>query len=57
MIIKVLAAFGIIFIFICLSLILAAIMVNIEDPTTEEEDEEQAAYLKKWKEQHDEHRN
>lgn len=57
MIIKILAMFGIIFIFICLSLVLAAIMINIEDPTTEEEDAEQAAYLKKWKEQHDEHRN
>lgn len=57
MIIKVLAIFGIIFIFICISLILSAIMTNLDDQTTEEEDEEQAAYLKKWKEQRDEHSN
>lgn len=57
MIIKVLAMFGIIFIFICISLILSAIMANLDDQTTEKEDEEQAAYLKKWKEQRNEHRN
>lgn len=57
MIIKVLAMFGIIFIFICWSFIWAAIMANLDDQTTEEEDEEQAAYLKKWKEQHDEYSN
>lgn len=55
MIVKVLATFGIIFIFICISFILSAITANLDDQTTEEEDEEQAAYLKKWKEQHDEY--
>ena len=49
MIIKMLAVLGIIFIFICLSLVLAAIMTNLEDPTTEEENEEQMQYIMRWK--------
>ena len=49
MIMKLLAALGIIFIFICLSLVLAAIMTNLEDPTTEEENEEQMQYIMRWK--------
>ena len=53
MIIKILAALGIIFIFICLSLVLAAIMTNLEDPTTEEENEEQMQYIMQWKENRD----
>ncbi len=53
MIIKILAALGIIFIFICLSLVLAAIMTNLEDPTTEEENEEQMQYIMRWKENRD----
>lgn len=57
MIVKVLAIFGIIFIFICISFILSAIMANLDDQTTEEENAEQIAYLKKWKEQRDEHSN
>lgn len=57
MIIKVLAVFGIIFIFICISFILSVITANLDDQTTKEENEEQIAYLKKWKEQRDEHSN
>lgn len=53
MIIKILAVLGIIFIFICLSLVLAAIMTNLEDPTTEEENEEQMQYIMRWKENRD----
>ena len=53
MIIKILAALGIIFYFICLSLVLAAIMTNLEDPTTEEENEEQMQYIMQWKENRD----
>ena len=53
MIIKILAVLGIIFIFICLSLVLAAIMTNLEDPTTEEENEEQMQYIMQWKENRD----
>lgn len=53
MIIKILAALGIIFIFICLSLVLVAIMTNLEDPTTEEENEEQMQYIMRWKEDRD----
>lgn len=53
MIIKILAALGIIFIFICLSLVLAAIMTKLEDPTTEEENEEQMQYIMQWKENRD----
>ena len=49
MIIKILAALGIIFIFICLSLGLAAIMTSLEDDTDPEEDAEQAAYLEEWR--------
>ena len=53
MIIKILAALGIIFLFICISLVLAAIMTNLEDPTTEEENEEQMQYIMRWKENRD----
>ena len=53
MIIKILAALGIIFIFICRSLVLAAIMTNLEDPTTEEENEEQMQFIINWKKEHD----
>ena len=53
MIIKILAVLGIIFIFICLSLVLAAIMINLEDPTTEEENEEQMQFIINWKKEHD----
>ena len=53
MIIKILAVLGIIFIFICLSLVLAAIMPNLEDPTTEEENEEQMQFIINWKKEHD----
>lgn len=49
MIIKILAALGIIFIFICLSLVLAAIMAGLEDNTDPEEDEEQMQYIMRWK--------
>lgn len=49
MIIKILAALGIIFIFICLSLVLAAIMAGLEDDTDPEEDEEQMQYIMRWK--------
>ena len=49
MIIKILAALGIIFIFICLSLVLAAIMTGLEDDTDPEEDEEQMQYIMRWK--------
>lgn len=57
MIIKVLVVFGIIFIFICISFILSVITANLDDQTTKEENAEQAAYLKKWKEQRNEHSN
>ena len=53
MIIKMLAVLGIIFIFICLSLVLAVIMTNLEDPTTEEENEEQMQFIINWKKEHD----
>ena len=53
MIIKILAALGIIFIFICISLVLAAIMTKLEDPTTEEENEEQMQFIINWKKEHD----
>lgn len=56
MIIKILAALGIIFIFICLSLVLAAIMTSLEDDTDPEEDEEQAAYLEAWRKKRGEKR-
>ena len=49
MIIKILAALGIIFIFICISLVLAAIMAGLEDNTDPEEDEEQMQYIMRWK--------
>ena len=47
MIIKILAALGIIF--ICISLVLAAIMTSLEDDTDPEEDEEQMQYIMRWK--------
>lgn len=53
MIIKILAALGIIFIFICISLVLAAIMTGLEDDTDPEEDEEQAMYIMRWKADHE----
>ena len=49
MIIKILAALGIIFIFIWISLVLAAIMTGLEDDTDPEEDEEQMQYIMRWK--------
>ena len=49
MIIKILAALGIIFIFICISLVLAAIMTSLEDDADPEEDEEQMQYIMRWK--------
>ena len=34
-------------------LVLAAIMTNLEDPTTEEENEEQMQFIINWKKEHD----
>ncbi len=53
MIIKILAALGIIFIFICISLVLAAIMASLEDDADPEEDEEQMQYIMRWKADHE----
>lgn len=53
MIMKLLAALGIIFIFVCISLVLGAIMAGLKDPTAEEEDEEQMQYILRWQQERD----
>ena len=57
MIIKILAALGIVFIFFCVSVAFAVIMASYTDYEDDpEEDAEQAAYLEEWRKKRGEKR-
>lgn len=55
MIMKILAALGIVFIFFYISIAIAVLSTGLHDDyyRDPEEDEEQAAYLKEWRKKHD----
>lgn len=53
MIMKLLAALGIIFIFVCVSLLFAAVMTGLEDDTSPEDDDEQMQYIMRWYKDHE----
>lgn len=50
MIIKILAALGIVFIFFCISIAIAVLSTGLRDDyySDPEEDEEQAKYIREW---------
>ena len=57
MIMKILAALGIVFIFFCISIAIAVLSTGLRDDyyRDPEEDEEQAEYIKEWIRKHDSH--